>query len=108
MQPDQDDPSAPLPSPWEEVRGANPGAILVRVINPQRGIQFWMSIERSARNLELGAELWDGATVIGSRPQDLGSLDLDTVELINAFDDAWHKTKNRQCLSTSPTTGAKA
>ncbi len=49
---------------WEEARQLAPGAILVRHLNPAEGTQFFLKIERSKRNVDKGADLYDGSTVI--------------------------------------------
>ena len=81
-----------------------PDAILVRVIVEGGRLQFWIAIAKTARNLELGAELYDGATAVLPRPVD-GPTDLN--EVIAAADQAWHQQK-QPCHSTSPTTGERA
>lgn len=92
-----------LRSPWAAVRAQNPDAILVRVIDRERRLQFWISIPRTEKNLSNGAAMHDGATVL--LPGRLADEMRDG--LIAEFDALW-LNQEKQCPSTSPTTGANA
>lgn len=77
----------PPPDPWQDVRAIAPGAILVRVIALEPNLQYWLRLERTPANLERGAELYEGATILtySSRP---GGLPSDEREAIIATADA--------------------
>lgn len=72
---------AKLASPWDEVRAQHPTSILVRVIAPRAKLQFFIAIPRTPRNVENGAEVHDGATVISGTAYD------DAI--VAAADEAW-------------------
>lgn len=76
-------PLAPPRDPWQDVRAIAPGAILMRVIAANVGLQFWIRFERTPKNIERGAEVYDGSTVVlpsppGGRPH--GEIDRLTAE----------------------------
>ena len=73
--------------PWQEERAKSPGCILLRRIDCERALQFWIRIERTPKNLELGAELWDEATFITpARPGDDVEAKAAREAIIAAYD----------------------